>query len=318
MSKKILRIALIIALIASFGFLLFAKIKNNQQNSERPQIVASNFPAYDFARSVAGEQADVKLLLKPGTDAHSFVPTPQDIIDIQNSDLFIYVGGESDTWIEKILNSIDKNKTHLVKMLDIVVPVEEELIEGMESEEEEEESDEPEYDEHVWTAPSNAILIANEILNELNFIDPAHKNYYDQNASDFNIAIREIDAEFKELIQNAKRHEIIVADRFPFRYFVDEYDLKYYAAFPGCAEQSEASATTVTFLINKVKADHIPAVLTIELSNQNIAKTISEATGAKILTLNSAHNISKDDFDAGKTYLDIMRENIEVLKEALN
>ena len=120
MSKKILRITLIIVLIASFGFLLFAKIKNNQQNSERPQIVASNFPAYDFARSVAGEQADVKLLLKPGTDAHSFVPTPQDIIDIQNSNLFIYVGGESDAWIEKILNNIDKNKTHLVKMLDIV------------------------------------------------------------------------------------------------------------------------------------------------------------------------------------------------------
>ncbi len=252
-----------------------------EKKSAKYSIVATNFPCYDFARAVIKdvEDIDVEILLKPGSESHDFEPTPQDIIDIKNSDMFIYVGGESDTWIDDILNDIDVNKTKIIKLTDIVELYEEETVEGMEEEHEHEEHDheeeeEEEYDEHVWTSPANAIKIVNKIKEEVINIDSSNKEVYNENATKYIDELSNIDKEIKDVVKNAKRKVLVFGDRFPLRYFVEEYNLDYRAAFPGCSEQTEASAKTVTYLIDFVKKNSIPVVFHIELSNGKIANTI--------------------------------------------
>lgn len=306
-------IALAVILIATLGIII--GISNSQKQSEKISIITTNFPAYDFARAVAGDKADVKMLLKPGAEMHDFEPTPSDIIDIEKSALFIYTGGESDEWVEDILSSTNVNKS--LKMMDAVELVEEEAVEGMEAEEEEEEGEEPEYDEHVWTTPKNAKKIINKIKDELIAISPENKDSFEQNTTNYSNRLDELDSEFKEIINSAKRKTIVFGDRFPLRYFAEEYGLEYYAAFPGCSEQTEASSATIAFLVNKVKSENIPVVFKIEMSNNKIAQTIADETGAKVLTFNSIHNISAEDFESGITYIDLMEGNLITLEEAL-
>ena len=322
--KKISKI-LLVFVVAVFSIVSLTGCNKNKDNENKLTIVTTNFPSYDFARAVVKDNKDVelKMLLKPGAESHDFEPTPQDIIDIKNSDLFIYTGGESDEWISDILDDIDTDKTKVIKMMDLVDVKEEEIVEGMEDEEHEEEEEhhdeeEVEYDEHVWTSPVNAIKIVNALRDEVVSIDNDNKKVYEDSAKEYIDKLEKIDNEFKDIVKNAKRKEIIFGDRFPLRYFVDEYNLKYYAAFPGCSAQTEASAKTISFLVDKIKEDKIPVVFHIELSNGKIAEAISKETGAKVLEFNTAHNISQKDFDAGVTYVDIMEENTKVLKEALN
>ena len=322
--KKISNI-LLVFVVAVFSIVSLTGCNKNKDNENKLTIVTTNFPSYDFARAVVKDNKDVelKMLLKPGAESHDFEPTPQDIIDIKNSDLFIYTGGESDEWISDILDDIDTDKTKVIKMMDLVDTLEEEIVEGMEDEEHEEEEEhhdeeEVEYDEHVWTSPVNAIKIVNALKGEVVSIDNDNKKVYEDSAKEYTDKLEKIDNEFKDIVKNAKRKEIIFGDRFPLRYFVDEYNLKYYAAFPGCSAQTEASAKTISYLVDKVKEDKIPVVFHIELSNGKIAEAISKETGAKVLEFNTAHNISQKDFDAGVTYVDIMEENTKVLKEALN
>lgn len=313
--KKIVKLIIIIFIITSMINVTGCN-KNNKSN--KIEIITTNYPEYDFVRAITknSNNITVRLLLKPGTDIHDFEPTPRDIIDIKKSNMFIYVGGESDDWINNILNDIKLEKTKVIKLMDIVDLKEEELVEGMESEEEEKE--ETEYDEHVWTSPVNATKIIDKISKEIIELDSDNKELYEKNTKEYIEKINEIDSEIRNVVNNSKRKEIIVGDRFPLRYFVDEYNIKYYAAFLGCSEQNEASAKTISFLIDKVKEDKIPVIFHIELSDKKIAKTISDATGSKVLEFNSAHNISQKDFDKGITYVDIMKNNVEVLKEALN
>ena len=322
--KKISKI-LLVFVVAVFSIVSLTGCNKNKDNENKLTIVTTNFPSYDFARAVVKDNKDVelKMLLKPGAESHDFEPTPQDIIDIKNSDLFIYTGGESDEWISDILDDIDTDKTKVIKMMGLVDVKEEEIVEGMEDEEHEEEEEhhdeeEVEYDEHVWTSPVNAIKIVNALRDEVVSIDNDNKKVYEDSAKEYTDKLEKIDNEFKDIVKNAKRKEIIFGDRFPLRYFVDEYNLKYYAAFPGCSAQTEASAKTISYLVDKVKEDKIPVVFHIELSNGKIAEAISKETGAKVLEFNTAHNISQKDFDAGVTYVDIMEENTKVLKEALN
>ena len=322
--KKISKILLFFVAIV-FSIVCLAGCNKNKDDENKLTIVTTNFPSYDFARAVVKDNKDVelKMLLKPGAESHDFEPTPQDITDIKNSDLFIYTGGESDEWISDILDDIDTDKTKVIKMMDLVDVKEEEIVEGMEDEEHEEEEEhhdeeEVEYDEHVWTSPVNAIKIVNALRDEVVSIDNDNKKVYEDSAKEYTDKLEKIDNEFKDIVKNAKRKEIIFGDRFPLRYFVDEYNLKYYAAFPGCSAQTEASAKTISYLVDKVKEDKIPVVFHIELSNGKIAEAISKETGAKVLEFNTAHNISQKDFDAGVTYVDIMEENTKVLKEALN
>ena len=290
-----------------------------EKNSTKYKIISTSFPGYDFARAVIKDVDDISvdLLLKPGSETHDFEPTPQDIIDIQESDLFIYIGGESDEWIDDVLKDIDTSKTKILKLMDVVDLYEEELSEGMEIEEEDE-GKEVEYDEHIWTSPKNAIKMINKIKEEIINIDNDNKENYEKNASNYIDELTNIDNQFREIVNNASRKELVFGDRFPLRYFVEEYGLTYHAAFPGCSEQTEASAKTITYLINYVKQNKIPVVFHIELSNGKIAETIANETGAKVLEFNAVHNISKKDFDDGLTYADYMKKNIEVLKEALN
>ena len=304
----------ILLIILSIIFITGCKIKTNDDKT----IIATNFPAYDAARAIIGNTdiIEVKMLLSPGSDIHDFEPTPKDVKNIINSSLFIYVGGESDEWIDDILADINKDKTKLVKLMDLVDLKEEEIVDGMESAEEEEE--EEEYDEHIWTSPLNEVIIINYLKDEIIKIDPDNKDIYEENANKYINELLEIDSEFRDIVSKGKRKTIVFGDRFPLRYFADEYGLNYYAAFPGCSEQTEASAKTISFLINKVKDEDIPVVFKIELSNGKIADTIANETKAKVLEFNSAHNISLKDFEAGITYVDIMKNNIEVLREALN
>ncbi len=291
---------------------------NTPDASDRLSIVVTNFPEYDFARQIAGDKADVTMLLKPGAESHTYDPTPEDIITIQNSDMFVYVGGDSDEWVDDVLSSMDQSNMNIFRLMDAVDTVEEELVEGMEEEEEEEEGEEPELDEHVWTSPVNAMTIVRKMADTIETLDPENKDAYEENANGYIAQISDLDKAFHEVIDNAARREIIVGDRFPFRYFCDEYGLTYYAAFPGCSTDTQASAKTVAFLIDKVKSDQIPVVFHIELSNEEMCNSIAEATGAKSELLNAVHNVSDEDFKAGVTYVSLMQHNVEVLKEALN
>jgi zinc transport system substrate-binding protein len=473
---------------------LFAGGKKAADNG-KPDVIAVNFPAYDFVRQIAGERVNLTMLLPPGAESHSFEPTPRDIIKIKNCAVFVYTGGESDAWVDRMLESVDVSKIKIVRMMDAVELVEEEIVEGMEDDdhghgEEEftvdevkdraladwagdwqsvypylldgtlnevmehkaEEGDktvreyseqykkayetdverividnnsmtfytkgvpakarygykgfgvitkddgslriryqfeaqgntngapryvqlsdhlivpgkpehfhvysgndsfaalmkepnpthyptyypaafskkeivaamighdheeEAAYDEHVWTAPQNAKRIVQAITAVLCETDSAGAALFRQNAENYSAQLDELDGKFKAVVDNARRKTIVFGDRFPFRYFADAYGLTYFAAFPGCSTETEPSVATVAFLINKIKAEKIPVVFHIELSNERMADTIAEGTGAKKRLLHAVHNITKQDFDRGVTYLELMTNNVDALREAL-
>ena len=285
-------------------------------------IVATVFPAYDFARQIAGDDGTVTLLIPPGSEAHSYEPTPQDIIRIQNCDLLVCNGGESEAWLDEILDGMGKEIPTVV-MLDCVDALTEEEKDGMQVHEhhdhdhDHDEHEDEEYDEHVWTSPVNAQLICRAISAALCQADPAHASDYTARCVDYCAELQELDADFRGVIANAKRHTLIFADRFPVRYFVEEYGLDYFAAFPGCADDAEPSARTVAFLIDRVREEQAPAVLYIEFSNQKMADIVCEDTGCEKLLFNSCHNVTADQLRGGVTYLELMRGNLETVKEAL-
>jgi zinc transport system substrate-binding protein len=276
-------------------------------------VATSIFPPYDFVRAIAGDRVKLTMLLPPGGESHSFDPSPQDIILMQKADIFIYGGGESDAWVRELLTAMDTRNMRIIAMMDAVEAVEEEIVEGMQAEDEEE----PAYDEHVWTSPRNAKLIMQAIADALCGSDPANAGLYRQNADAYLKSLEELDKGFQEAVNAGVRKTIVFGDRFPFRYFADAYGLTYFAAFPGCSTETEPSAATVAFLINKMRAEHIPAVFHIELSNEKMADTISEETGAKKLLFHACHNISKKDFEQGRTYMEFMTQNLTNLREAL-
>ncbi|MDY2648973.1 MAG: metal ABC transporter substrate-binding protein [Pyramidobacter porci] len=343
----------IFALCAAMVFAGGAAFAAPAANAEKLSVICSNFAEYDFVRQITGDAANVKMLLRPGMESHSFDPTVKDILDLQNCGLFVYVGGDSDAWVDKVLASFDKDKgPHVVKLMDLVETVPEEIVEGMQHDHDHDhdgdddhehahhdhgpdcdhghdhdageeghhhhDGEEPELDEHVWTAPENAIQIVKKLSEVIAELDPENKARYASRAAAYLEQLRRLDKDFRELIDGSKRREIIVGDRFPFLYFCREFGLKYYAAFPGCANQTEPNPETVAFLIDKVKQDQIPVVFHIELSNGQMARAIADATGAQVRLLNAVHNVSAEDFEKGTTYLDLMRHNLNVLKEALN
>lgn len=290
----------------------------SDKSSQKLSIVTTIFPQYDFARQIAGDKADVKMLLAPAQESHGFEPTPKDIISVHDCDLFIYTGGESEKWAQDILDSSGK-QIRTVSLMDCVLLFEEEEISGMDehSLHADEKSDETEYDEHVWTSPKNAEAIVQKITEALCEIDPQNADYFKKNSDDYTNKLDDLDEKFKQTVKNGKRKTVVFGDRFPLLYFVKQYGLDYYAAFPGCSEQTEASSATIAFLIDKVKDEKIPVVFKIELSNDNIAKAVAEPTNAKVMTFYSCHNISREDFDNGETYLSLMTKNIDALKSAL-
>ncbi len=277
-------------------------------------IVTTVFPAYDFARQIAGDRAQVSLLLPPGAESHSFEPTAKDMVRVHSADLFFCNGGESEAWVEELLESGEDIRA--LSMMDCVDTLEEEVKEGMQENRAEEE-EETEYDEHVWTSPRNAVRICEALCDELCSLDPEGEYDYRERLAAYKAELEDLDAAFRQTVREGKHHTVIFADRFPVRYFVEEYGLEYFAAFPGCAEDTEPSARTVAFLIDRVREEQIPAVFYIEFSNQKMADQICEDTGCGKLLFHSCHNVSADDLRGGVTYLELMQNNALALKEAL-
>lgn len=270
------------------------------------------------------DHAEVTMLLDNGVDLHSYQPTADDIIKISDCDLFIYVGGESDGWVEDALKEAANKDMQVINLLDVLGEQVkgEEVVEGMEAEEEEsEDEDEPEYDEHVWLSLKNAETLCNAITDALEEIDPANKDAYAANAASYLEKLAALDGEYQAVVDNAVRKTVLFGDRFPFRYLVDDYGLSYYAAFAGCSAETEASFETISFLAGRVDELGLPCVLTIEGAQHKIAETIVQNSAAKdqsILTLDSMQSTTSADAANGRTYLSVMESNLDVLKQALN
>lgn len=306
--------------------------ENEGADDGKQKIVTTLYAPYDFAKNVGGDRVNVKMLLAPGEESHSYDPTPQDIMAIEHCDLFIYNGGENESWVEDILSSLDRDIS-VIKMMDLIDTVyEEETVEGMQAEKGHEHKEEDahedadshdkedaheEYDEHVWTSIDNAVSISEAICKTLADRQPGDRDYFEKNYEEYRNELIQVKNDIKNVVDNGYRKTIVLGDRFPMRYFVEEFGLDYCAAFPGCSADTEANASTIKFLIDKVRTENIPVVFKMELSNGNIAKTIAGETQAKTTTLYACHNISADDFKAGTGYIDLMRRNEQALKEAL-
>ena len=322
--KRLLCILLLLALALS---LAACGAEETTENEERDLVIVTTvFPAYDFARRIAGERASVLLLVPPGAESHSFEPTAKDILRIQSCTLFFCNGGESEAWVEELLE--DQELETLV-MLDCVEALEEEHKEGMQQirehehehgdhdHEDHEEEEGPEYDEHVWTSPVNAIRICEALCERLCELDPEGAALYRANLAAYRAELEDLDAAFRQAVEQGRLRTVVFADRFPVRYFVEEYGLDYFAAFPGCADDTEPSARTVAFLIDKVRQEGIPAVFYIEFSNEKMADVICEDTGCRKLLFHSCHTVSKAELEGGVSYLQLMWGNVDALKEAL-
>lgn len=313
MKKKLIVCLCVIMLLCG------CTLQNNtsKNNGGKINIVTTVFPLYDFARNVAGDKANTDMLVTFGADVHSYEPTPRDIIKIINSDLFINLGSSVDEWTDKVTEAADGKSLNTLSAMDSVDIKDEEAVEGMEEERGHSEHT-PEPDEHIWTSPKNAELIVKSICSALEKADPSNAGYYKKNAENYIYELNRLDGDIRSAVEGAKRKTVVFADRFPMRYFADEYGLEYFAAFPGCSSESEPSAATISFLIEKVKSEHIPVVFFTETSDGKVADTICEASGAEKLLFHSCHNITKQQFDGKATYISLMKQNLKALQTALN
>lgn len=303
-------------------------VPKNAANAAAYSIVCTTFPQYDWIRNIIGDDSDkfqLTMLLDQGTDLHSYQPTAEDIAKIADADMFVYVGGESDGWVESALKEATNKDMKVVNMLDALetaVKVEE-VVPGMQAEEgeETEEGEGSENDEHVWLSLRNAVTLTDALSENIQEIDPANKEDYVENAGKYVDKLNDLDGRYALTISKGRRQAILFGDRFPFRYMADDYGLTYYAAFVGCSAESEASFETITFLAQKVDDLKLPVILTIEGADHNIAESIKNATESKnqeILTMNSMQSVTAEDVADGETYLNVMEDNLNVLSQALN
>lgn len=311
----------LVALLCVFSLAGCGRQSGGEQAAGKIKVVATAFPLYDWTRNILGEDArNVELvLLGGGVDMHSYQPTPQDIMKIGSADLLIYVGGESDEWVEEALKEAGNKKLVALNLMDILGDraKHEEQVEGMTAEHEHRAA-EPEKDEHIWLSLKNAQLLCQAIADSLSKVDAAHAETYGKNVKSYNEKLAALDDKYQQAVAGAKQKTLLFGDRFPFRYLVDDYGLKYYAAFPGCSAETEASFGTVAFLSGKMAELKLPAVMTIEGRTHNLAETIVENshTGARLLVMDSLQSVPEKDV-AGRSYLSTMEKNLEVLQEAL-
>ena len=303
------------------------------KNDKKIKIVTTIFPEYDWVMQILGDKADkadVTMLLDKGVDLHSYQPSTADIAKISEADVFIYVGGESDEWVEDVLKEAKNKKLKVINLMDVMgdKAKEEEVKEGMQEEEEEhaeeakdgKEEEEVEYDEHVWLSLKNAKIFTKKIADVLSEVDKDDAKTYQANYESYAKKLDDLDKKYADAVASAKNKTLVFGDRFPFRYLVNDYGLDYYAAFVGCSAESEASFETVTFLAKKIDELGLGNVLTIEGKNHKIANTVVDNTknkDQKVLTMDSMQSTTSKDVKDGATYLGIMEKNLEVLKEAL-
>lgn len=281
-----------------------------ERSTGKISVVTTIFPYYDFARSVSKGTCDVDMLLKPGSDVHSFEPTPSDILKIRNADLFIYNGGESDEWVDSILESLgDTDKPVVMKMTDYVKPL---------TEMDADHHAEDEEDEHIWTSLDNAKTLVSKISDEVSKLDQKHKTVYNKNGLDYIEKISKVQSEIENTVNSSESKKIVVGDRFPLLYFAKEFSLDWECAFPGCSTETEPSLDRLSKLTDTIEKDKIKTILKLEMSENKVADTLADETNTKVRTFYSAESVSKEDFANNITYVDLMERNNNALKEALS
>lgn len=330
--------------------------ENEGAPEKRILVVTTVFPPYDFAKRIAGDRAEVVMLLSPGMESHTYEPTPEDIKRIASADLFIHAGSANDTWVESVV----PDHVPRLEMMQLVEVLgfdhdhdhgdhdhgDHDHSDGHHGDDHDHSGDEDgdhdhndghdhsghdhgdhdhdhhhgdhdHLDEHVWTSPVNAIIIVEGIARRLGELDPEHASFYHENAHSYIEELQQLDADYRNVVSHAERRLIVFADRFPFRYLAHEYGLEYEAAFSGCSTETEVSAAVIADLIDEVKEHALSVVFKMELTNDNIARTVAESSGATVLELHSCHNLSAEEIANGENYLTLMRKNLEALKKAL-
>ena len=322
------------------------------EDNGKLRVVCTLFPYYDFVRQIGGEDAEAVLLVPAGRETHSFEPTPVDVITMSRADVFVYNGGESEQWVEAVLDAAGEDIPYRLKMMDQVDVYEEEFTEGMQGaedhdhghdhdhdhgdedaahdHEDEHDHDHHEdslqdgheedigYDEHIWTSPVKAMALCRALCDVLCQADPDHEANYRARLETYLQELETLDGTFREIVDGGQRQLLVFGDRFPLLYFCKEYGLDYRAAFHGCAGDTEPSLATMKYLIDLVRAQEIPVVYTIELSSQKIAQAVAETTGAAVRTFHSCQTVSRAELDRGETYISLMTANAEVLREGLS
>lgn len=303
--KKIISIFLLF--VVTFAFCSCGEV---ERSTGKISVVTTIFPYYDFASSVSKGTCDVDMLLKPGSDVHSFEPTPSDILKIRNADLFIYNGGESDEWVDSILESLgDTDKPVVMKMTDYVKPL---------TEMDADHHAEDEEDEHIWTSLDNAKTLVSKISDEVSKLDQKHKTIYNKNSLDYIEKISKVQSEIENTVNSSKSKKIVVGDRFPLLYFATEFSLDWECAFPGCSTETEPSLDRLSKLTDTIEKDKIKTILKLEMSENKVADTLADETNTKVRTFYSAESVSKEDFANNVTYVDLMERDNNALKEALS
>ncbi len=324
--KKTRIVAVLICIVMIISMTACGNSEKEEDSSGSLKVVTTTFPLYDWTRTLAGENAenmDLKLLMESGVDLHSFQPSAEDIAAISECDIFVYVGGESDEWVKDALKEAENEEMIVIDLMEALDKdvKEEEIKEGMEAEEEEEGEEEgPEYDEHVWLSLKRAVKCCKAIEEALAEADDDNAGMYEEALAAYTEKLSELDGKYEKAVKEADNKMLLFGDRFPFRYMTDDYGLNYYAAFVGCSAESEASFETVRFLAEKLNEYGLKYIFTIENSDQKIAKAIINDSGAEnveILTLDSLQSVTGKDVDGGLTYLEVMENDLEVLKKAL-
>lgn len=341
-------ISVILAAVLCFACLNLtgcSKDSSDSSDSGKLKVVTTTFPVYDWTMNVLGDKADdadVTMLIDNGVDLHSYQPSTQDLMKLSDCDVFVYVGGESDEWVEDALEDANNKNMKVVNLMEALgdKAVEEELLPGMEADDDHDhdhdddaddhddhddhddadDEHDHEYDEHIWLSLKNAKVLTSAIADALSEADEANADSYAANVKSYNKELGKLDNEYETVCSDAKNKNLVFGDRFPFRYMADDYGLDCYAAFNGCSAETEASFETIVFLANKVDSLGLNSVMTIDGSDQKIAKTIIDNTKSQnqnILTLNSMQATTADDVADGVSYISIMKDNLKVLKKAL-
>ncbi len=315
MFKRILSIFLtVICVFSAFS----GCSSQNTAEDNRMTVVTTIFPAYDFVKQIVGDKIDVVMLLPPGVESHAYEPTPSDIIEIENADLFFYVSEHTETWVEQIISSLKNNGVETVSIAE-GTGIE---VHGHNHEHHDhhdhEESEECETDEHIWTNLEYSALMIDFIAEKISQKDQSNKDFYKANAEKYKSEILGLKADFENMISHSNRKEIVSGSRFAMKNFTNEFGLSFTAAFDSCVDNTEPSAGVMAKIIDKIKEDNIPVIFYEELTEPKIARAVSLETEAKMLLLHSCHNVSAEEFENGETYLSLMKQNYNNLKEALN
>lgn len=307
----------VITAVATVFSLCACSSESGYSNSDsgKLKIISTVFPPYDLARQIAGDNAEISILLPPGSEIHNYEPSAKDMIAIRNCDIFLYIGGENEQWAEKLINSNDTENVTAVKLIDYVPTLSEDEDEHDHDHDHEHEH---ETDEHIWTSPKNAQLMLSAVYDAICKVDPSNKQTYTKNKDAYAKQLSDLDNAYRSAVDNAKNKTIVLADKFPFRYLAHEYGLEFSAAFAACSDESEPGVSTMIKLTKTIKENNIPAVYYLEFSSTKIADTLCDETGATKLMLHSCHNVSKQDIENNISYVDLMKQNLENLKLTLN